>query len=388
MHLNFPLMGALAHAYVAARLVQGLDLPPWGLGVGLSIMAFGAWLMPKAMQGNAFRANGNPDPMGIIAQVWMGFFSSFLVLTVLRDGALLLDWALMLMLRTRPLVPANLSAWVVLTAAALATAVGFVNARRTAGVVRVDVPIEGLSQLLQGFTIAQVSDLHVGPTIRQAYMQRMVAAVNALKADAIAITGDMVDGSVKDLAPHMAPLRGLSARHGVYVATGNHEYYAGALPWIAHLESLGLRVLINEHVVLRVGVGAGQTDEEDGARSVVLAGVTDFDAIHFVPEHRTDPFKAIEGAPSHAGVRVLLAHQPRSAKEAEEAGFDLQLSGHTHGGQIWPWGHLVVLQQPFTAGLHRLRTMWVYVSRGTGYWGPPTRLGAPSEITLVRLVRA
>lgn len=394
MHLNFPLMGALAHAYVAARLVQGLGLPPAGLALGLSLVASGAWLTPKAMRGNVYRADGRPDPLGIMAQVWIGFFSSLLVLTVLRDLMLLFERVLVHFFTAPEAVQAvqaagaAASAWVVLGVATLVTAVGFSNARRTASVVRVDVPIEGLSRMLHGFTIAQVSDLHVGPTIRRTQMQRLVAAVNGLKPDAIAITGDLVDGSVHDLAPHVAPLRELSARHGVYVATGNHEYYAGALPWIEHLTSLGLRVLLNEHVVLRVGSALAQTDEDEGARSLVLAGVCDYDAVHFVPEHRTDPFKALEGAPMHAGVRVLLAHQPRSAKEAEEAGFDLQLSGHTHGGQIWPWGHLVILQQPFTAGLYRLRKMWVYVSRGTGYWGPPTRLGAPSEITLIRLVTA
>ena len=121
---------------------------------------------------------------------------------------------------------------------------------------------------------------------------------------------------------------------------------------------------------------------------LVVAGVTDFGAHHFDESHRSDPHQALADAPLQAVFRLLLAHQPRSAPMAAAAGFDLQLSGHTHGGQFWPWNHFVRLQQPFTAGLHRLQSLWVYTSRGTGYWGPPKRFGAPSEITHLRLVRA
>ena len=150
-----------------------------------------------------------------------------------------------------------------------------------------------------------------------------------------------------------------------------------AAEWTALLRTLGLRVLLDEHVVL----------EHDGAQ-LVLAGVADFSARHFISAHRSDPRAAMAGAPRGAGLRVLLAHQPRSAEAAADAGFDVQLSGHTHGGQFWPWNLLVKLQQPFVAGLHRLRSLWVYTSRGTGYWGPPLRLGAPSEITRLRFVTA
>jgi hypothetical protein len=157
--------------------------------------------------------------------------------------------------------------------------------------------------------------------------------------------------------------------------TGNHEYYSHAPSWIAEVQRLGLQVLLNEHRVL----------QHDGA-ALLLAGVTDFSAHHFDPAQRSDPARALEGAPPGVRPRVLLAHQPRSAGAAAAAGFDLQLSGHTHGGQFVPWIWFVSLQQPYTAGLHRHGAMWVYVSRGTGYWGPPKRLGAPSEITLLTLV--
>jgi predicted MPP superfamily phosphohydrolase len=239
------------------------------------------------------------------------------------------------------------------------------------------VPIEGLPEALHGYSIAQISDIHVGPTIKRPYLNAIVNRVNALDADAIAVTGDLVDGSVQRLGLHTQPLARLSAPDGAFFVTGNHEYYSGAEEWIVELRRLGLTVLLNEHVVRRRGGAA-----------LMIAGVADYSAHHFNPAHRSDPQLAAAGAPLDLAVKILLAHQPRSATAAEAAGFDLQLSGHTHGGQFFPWNLFVPLQQPFVAGLHRVRRLWVYTSRGTGYWGPPKRFGAPSEITLVRLVPA
>jgi predicted MPP superfamily phosphohydrolase len=319
------------------------------------------------------------EPLTWAALLAIGSFSSLFVLTVARDLGLLVASALggaVVQVGSLAGVRSD-SAAAVPILAALFTLVGFVNARRRARVRRVDVPIAGLPAPLHGFSIAQISDVHVGATIKRDYLDGIVDAVNELRADMIAVTGDLVDGSVAQLAPHTEPLSRLSARHGAFFVTGNHEYYSGAHAWVDEVRRLGLAVLMNEHVVLR----------HEGA-AVVVAGVTDYSAGHFDPAHRSDPAAAIAGAPSDAGVRLLLAHQPRSAFAAAPAGFDLQLSGHTHGGQIFPWTYLVRLQQPFTAGLHRLGKLWVYISRGTGYWGPPKRLGAPSEITYPRLVPA
>jgi predicted MPP superfamily phosphohydrolase len=157
--------------------------------------------------------------------------------------------------------------------------------------------------------------------------------------------------------------------------TGNHEYASGADAWVAEFRRIGLRVLMNEHVVI-----------QHNDAQVVIAGVTDYSAGRHDPAHRSDPARALAGAPLDVRIKVLLAHQPRSAEAASDAGFTLQLSGHTHGGQFFPWNLFVRLQQPFTAGLARWDGLWVYTSRGTGYWGPPKRLGAPSEITRLRLV--
>ncbi|MCJ0765654.1 metallophosphoesterase [Variovorax terrae] len=367
----------LFHAWVGWRLLPALAPFPVAQALLAGVLAASALLMPLGL-----RAPRGVSPRLANALVWlgllcMGLFSSLFVLTLVRDLVLLAAAAL-------PVAGAEHAAlrlWSALAVPALgllATLWGFLNARRTAAVVRVDVPIAGLPAALHGFTVAQISDVHVGPTIRRDYLSRIVARVNSLNADMVAITGDLVDGKVPELAAHVAPLAQLASRHGSYFVTGNHEYYSGAPAWMAELQRLGVRVLLNEHVVLR-----------HGGAPLVVAGVADFNAHHFEPSHRSDPQAALAGAPAQAGVvKLLLAHQPRSAEAAAEAGFDLQLSGHTHGGQFWPWNLLVPLQQPYTAGLHRLRALWIYTSRGTGYWGPPKRFGAPSEITHLRLVPA
>jgi predicted MPP superfamily phosphohydrolase len=375
-----PLLGVL-HAYLGYRLLPALPIGATGVAIGVLMLALSTFLMPLGMLARFLVSRqALADRISWAGSLAMGLFSSLLVLTLLRDLALLgvaglaAAGAAGLVNSEDSATFATLSALAVLVGALLLTLVGFVNARRTARVVRVDIPITGLPPSLVGFTIAQISDIHVGSTIKGDYVAAIVDRVNSLGADLIAITGDVVDGSVAELGVHTAPLGRLAARHGAYVVTGNHEYYSGALAWMAEFERLGLHGLMNRHVVV----------EHDGAR-LVLAGVTDYSAAAFDPAQRSDPGAALCGSPPGV-VRVLLAHQPRSSHAAQAAGFDLQLSGHTHGGQFWPWNLLVSLQQPFTAGLHRLGRLWVYTSRGTGYWGPPKRFGAPSEISLLRLV--
>jgi predicted MPP superfamily phosphohydrolase len=383
---------ALLHVYIALRLLPALALltPAWPLA--LLALVVSAVTIPLPFLSRRIERNASMgEAIKWIGLISMGWFSSMFVLTLVRDAGLLLTW-LAGALGGVQVQWNTLRPWTALAVLAVATAtsaIGFLNARRTASVKRVDVPIRGLPQALEGFTIAQLSDIHVGPTIRSGYIQRIVEAVNRLGADTIAITGDLVDGSVPELREHIAPLAGLRARHGTFVVTGNHEYYAGAHAWIDELRRLGLKVLLNEHVVLQTrNVRGAQTDEELFESALVLAGVTDFTAGHFDAAHASDPHLALHDAPPLVHTRVLLAHQPRSAPLAAAAGYQLQLSGHTHGGQFFPWNLFVPMQQPFTAGLHRLHDMWVYVSRGTGYWGPPKRFGAPSEITLLTLVPA
>ncbi|HJL03586.1 MAG TPA: metallophosphoesterase [Polyangiaceae bacterium LLY-WYZ-15_(1-7)] len=264
----------------------------------------------------------------------------------------------------------------ILGGAGVLTAWGFVEARALPTVVEVDVPITGLPPALDGYRIAQLSDIHVGPTIRGAYLAACVRMANELEPDLIAVTGDLVDGYVDDLRDDVAPLGELAAPDGVYFCTGNHEYYWDAEAWVAEVERLGLTALCNAHRLV----------EREGAK-LLVAGCTDYRADRLLPAHASDPAKAKEGAPAH-DVSLLLAHQPRSLEAAAAAGFDLQLSGHTHGGQFFPVNLFIGLAQPVGAGLAKRGDLWVYVNRGTGYWGPPQRAGVPSEITLLRLVRA
>jgi len=377
----------LLHGLLALRLLPALAerTPAWPLLAGLLVVSASSMPLPFLSSRRHWRVPAWLKWIGLLS---MGWFSSLFVLSVLRDLLLLGQW--LVSVASGGALNDNwrtTSAFVVPLLATLVTLVGFFNARRTARVRRVDIPIDQLPSQLEGFTIAQLSDIHVGPTIRVRYIQRIVNAVNRLGADMVAITGDLVDGSVGELRAHVAPLAQLKARHGTFVVTGNHEYYAGAHAWVDELRRLGLRVLMNEHVVLQTrNVQGAQTDEEVHESSLVVAGVTDYTAGHFDASHASDPEGAVRDAPPQVHTRLLLAHQPRSAIAAAQAGYQLQISGHTHGGQFFPWNLFVPLQQPFTAGLHRLHDMWIYVSRGTGYWGPPKRFGAPSEITLLRLV--
>ncbi len=299
----------------------------------------------------------------------LGLFSSLLVLALLRAALLpalgglgvdVLDWT-------------DASAWGVVALALLVTIAGLVVARMSPAVVHVDIALDGLPEGLHGFRIVQITDIHVGPTIRRGHLQRIVDKVNALQADLVAITGDVVDGDVATLQAHVAPLQQLQAREGVALVLGNHELYSGAQAWVIEFRRLGLRVLLNEHVIVR-----------RGGATLAVAGVTDHTTGRFFAELASDPHAAIRGEGESADVRLLLAHQPLSAPAGADAGYHLALHGHTHGGQWWPWNHFVRMQQPVVKGLHRFGQMWSYTSVGTGYWGPPKR-HFRSEITLLTL---
>ncbi len=256
--------------------------------------------------------------------------------------------------------------------ASTSVARGMIEARGTHEVVDVEVKLAKLPKALDGFTIVQLTDLHVGLTIDRHFVQRVVDITNKLAPDLVALTGDFVDGKVDDLRDEIAPLANLRAKHGVFAVTGNHEYYSGVEPWVAQISTLGVRYLRNERVVIGDGNGA----------SFELAGVEDYSA---AGEYREDLPKATAGRDPNRAL-VLLAHQPRQVKRAAQHGVDLQLSGHTHGGQIWPWHYIVKLQQGgLLAGRYQHQATQLYVSRGCGYWGPPVRLLAPLEITRVIL---
>ncbi|MBK1713093.1 metallophosphoesterase [Rubrivivax gelatinosus] len=357
----------LLHALLAWRLAAPLPLAG---AAAVVLAALCSWvLIPMAFYGRRGTRPEVADRWSWAGYIALGHFGLVVALVLLREFGLLAAWLLGWAPHARG------SAFAVLALAPLLTLLALRNARATPALLEVRLPVPGLAAALEGFTVLQISDLHVGPTIKRGWVQAVVERANSRPVDLVALTGDLVDGRVEDLRADLAPLAGLRSRHGVFAVTGNHEFYSGAAPWVAEWRRLGFVPLQDEHRVV----------EHEGA-TVVVAGVDDFSAAHVEPGRRSDPKQALAGAPP-AALRLLLAHQPRSAAAAAEAGFDVQLSGHTHGGQIWPWGLLVPLQQPITAGLQRVGRLRVYVSRGTGYWGPPLRLGAPSEITRIVLVR-
>jgi predicted MPP superfamily phosphohydrolase len=259
-------------------------------------------------------------------------------------------------------------------ATVITTIFGIHQANAGPVVRRVEIPLRNLPENFNGFKIVQISDLHVGPTIGLDYTQNVVNIANSLQADLIALTGDFVDGTVEDLIADLMPISQLKAPHGTFFVTGNHEYYWNATAWMKEFTQLGATVLANEHQLIT----------RDG-HSIVLAGVTDYSTrAHPVAGQASDPKKALEGAPEGL-TKILLAHQPASYEMAHEAGFDLQLSGHTHAGQYFPFSLMIRFFQKFYKGLNRYESLWIYVNSGTGYWGPPLRTGVPSEITLITL---
>jgi hypothetical protein len=310
------------------------------------------------------------------AALWMGMCFLLLVLLALTDGVGLLLGATTLAAVTGsgdPSLVARHQAFLVTGAALLAGIAGVRSAIRRPSVVRVEVELARWPSELDGFRIVQLSDLHIGPTLDRRFAGWLVGRVNELAPDLIVITGDLVDGPVAKLADEVAPLASLRARHGVFFVTGNHEYYSGVDAWLDEVRRLGIRVLRNERV--RLGAGAASFD---------LAGVDDYRAYLFGRGHGEDVPRALEGRdPQHP--IVLLAHDPSTFRAASKLGIDLQLSGHTHGGQIWPFVYFVRLFVPYVAGWYRENGAQLYVSRGTGFWGPPLRLFAPAEISEIVL---
>jgi uncharacterized protein len=357
---------ATAYAYTAARLASGL----WGLGV-LAIPFVLIWIVPVfywsgGRDGEESWLDHLAHQASYLSMAWVSFA---LVLTLVRDLALFVT--LELPFERAHAVVAEAGVPAVLVGSILALAIGALTALRGPRVEEVDLRVPGLHPDLDGFRIAQISDLHVGRSIRRAYVERTVERTRALAPDLVALTGDMVDGRVARLAPHVAPLAALAEGGCAFFVLGNHDCYSGPAAWIAHFRGMGMRVLLNEHAVVR-----------KGAATLLVGGVVD-------PAYRERrPEISLEDAPG-ADFHLLLAHNPKLAPLGARAGFDLMLSGHTHAGQFLPWTLAVrLVHAPHVAGLSREGAMQVYVSAGTGSWGPPVRFGTTPEITLVRLARA
>jgi len=376
------------HYYIWTRLVRDTDVgEPWRRLLTIGIVA-AAVAVPASFFLMRARAGALADGFVLGAMLWMGvaFFllSTLVVVDILRLASwgvgTLHDW-----LRHAPETPADperrlLVARAVAGGAVLvaggAAAFSVSSALGDPEIHEVPVRLARLPRQLSGLSIAQITDLHIGRTIGEEEVRRVVAATNALRPDVIALTGDFVDGSVRMLEASVAPLAALSARYGVFFVTGNHEYYSGASAWVEHLRKLGIRVLRNE----RVEVG-------DRGASIDLAGIDDWRSAGMAPGHGPDLAAAIAGRDPDRSL-VLLAHQPRGVEAAAQAGVELQVSGHTHGGQIFPFTLATALVYPYLHGLYRVadgKGSQIFVSRGTGFWGPPMRLGSPPEIAHIVL---
>ncbi len=379
-------LDVLLHYYLWTRLVRD---PAWSdpartiLTVGLVLMALS---LPVCMALVRSIPREFASPLATVAFAWMGtaflLFSVVVVLDLVRglllaaaalyaklgsDGGALADPARREVLKQGLAITAG-TVGAVTAGVALRGGLGEVEVRE------VEVKLDRLPRALSGLTIVQLTDVHVGAMIGDRFVGGIVDRVNALKPDLVVITGDLVDGPVSELARHVGPLARLRSRWGTHFVTGNHEYYSGVEGWLPELARHGVRTLRNERVIIG-----------DAGASLDLAGVDDFTAARFGRGHGPDLARALAGRDPEREL-LLLAHQPKAIDEAAQLGVGLQLSGHTHGGQIWPFTHVVSLANPYVAGLHRHgEHTQIYVSRGTGFWGPPMRLLAPAEITKIVL---
>lgn len=352
------------HYYLGARLIGASAVPePIAAMLWTALWVFFTSIFVGFIGGRTL-----PRPLAKAAQwlgfVWMGAFGLLLVQTAASDAIL---WGLSHVFTVEPYWYAHRAiAVVAITVPALIY--GFAISRRPL-TKRVTVKVKGLDPALAGFRIAQISDVHIGETLGKDFAQLVTDQVNALDADLVAVTGDLIDGSVAKLRDDVAPLGGLRGKHGVFYVTGNHEYYSGGSAWEAEGRRLGWNVLHNQHSVVAGG-------------KLVIGGVTDIQGAQFAAP--PDVEQAFAGAPDGIA-RVLLAHQPLFAKAARNSKVSLMLSGHTHGGQIFPFMFFVKLQQPVVGGFAVIEGVPTYTSLGTGYWGPPFRIGPRGEVTEITL---
>jgi len=367
----------LLHLYPGVRLLSDTGFPPGWAALGWALIALVVASVPAGFF--LIRSTGNRLTRALFAfaTFWLGGAGILLTATLGTDLArLVLDLVRGFPQGADRVAQARLQAMAIVSLTLVLIAWAVFSARGRFQLRRVTVPLRRLGEGLDGLRIVQISDLHIGERLDARFLRRVVEKVNALSPDVVAVTGDLVDGPVRALRAEVAPLGELRARYGVYYVTGNHEYYWGGPEWEAEVDRLGLTVLRNTHRVIA-----------RGGSELALGGVPDLQGARFHPEHACRPDLAFAGAPPGAP-RVLLAHQPSAARTAAAAGVDLQLSGHTHGGQIFPFHLLVWLSQPVLSGLKRLFGIWVYTHRGTGTWGPRMRLLAAPEIAEITLTAA
>jgi predicted MPP superfamily phosphohydrolase len=368
------------HWYIAERVIVAAGLPAEAERALLVAIALCAATLVAQPIGERLLRPPYSRLIAWPASLWMGLFFYLFLLVAFSDLLLFLVGLLgPKQLHAAAGVPeashglARLRAVGVFAAAFCLASAGIRGGLAPPALKRIEVWLERWPRSLDGFRIVQLSDIHIGPIRGREFSRHLSERVNALSPDLVAVTGDLVDGSVSRVADEVAPFATLRAPHGVFFVTGNHDHYSGASRWCDVVRGLGMRVLRNERVSLQVG-----------AETFELAGVDDHRSGFETAGGGEDLDAALSDLPAGRPV-ILLAHDPSTFKRACGMGVDLQISGHTHGGQIWPFAWFVRLAIPFVAGLYRRAASQLYVSRGTGFWGPPMRLFAPAEITEIRL---
>ena len=375
----------LMHGYVGWRIFKGLDIKANYkiLAIALVVIFTLLPVLPIAFRYIGYESS-LLDVLSLIGYTGLGFFSLTFLLFITKD-IVTKSWSVIssffpsdikqqitIDLEKRQFLQKSLSVGI-LTLVGPTTAYGYYSARKGPSIINQTIFLNDLPDAFENFTIAQISDLHVGPTIKKPYVEKVLNQISIINPDLIAITGDLIDGSIDYLKKDLEPLSEMIANYGTYFVTGNHEYYSGAEKWLDETDRMGFTNLVNEHDLISIN-----------NETITLAGVTDFRAHQIIPSHKSNPKNALRGSTDQK-VKILLAHQPSSIFKANEAGYDFQISGHTHGGQFWPFTYPTKKANPYLSGLHNHNGTQIYVNSGTGYWGPPLRLGVPSEITLFKL---
>lgn len=380
------LLVSLLHFYFWRRLIRDTGLNKAGTRFGTWSLILLAVSFPAAIAASSFLSFRQALPIVWVAYLWLGMTMLLFVILFSKDLLSLQFYVIRNLtgvfsgkgngridVGRRKFISRSvaLGASIVVPGFSI---VGVKNYYANAVVNNLKVALAGLPDAFKGFKIVQISDLHIGQIMTGATLKEIVAQVNSLQPDLIAITGDLADGTVAKLLNEITSLKDLHAEHGVYFVTGNHEYYSGVEEWTVAIEKMGIKVLNNENVKI--------SKENEW---LYLAGVTDHEAKKFGKQHAADFNKALSGLEKDK-TKILLAHQPIAVKEAAEYGTDLVLAGHTHGGQVWPFKYIVYLQQRYVKGFHKYKNTTLYINQGTGCWGPPLRLGSYNEITEMVLV--
>ncbi|HJM95860.1 MAG TPA: metallophosphoesterase [Candidatus Marinimicrobia bacterium] len=371
----------IMHGYVAWRFIPAL-----GFSSSQTILAYTAVFILSLLPilPIALRMSGNEskiiDRLSLVGYTSLGFFTLSFIIFTAKDFILQLYPLIEGLFHTkepldyskRDFIKKSVSI-AMIGIAGTGTGFGFYSSRKGPTVMNQDIFLESLPDGFENFTIVQISDLHVRPTIKRPYVEDVFRKIAFRSPDLIVVTGDLVDGSVDYLSPEIEPLKDLIAPYGTYFVTGNHEYYSGVDPWLDETDRLGMKNLINTNEII------SKSGDE-----IAIAGITDLNAHQINLSHRSDPELALASLPKDI-IKIVLAHQPNSIHAVHKVGADLQLSGHTHGGQFWPFTYPVKIASTYIAGYYDHFGTQIYVNRGTGYWGPPLRIGVPAEITLIRL---